>query len=193
MSNQLKTHPCILAIDPGHTFSGLVEIRHGVIHRAWDADNEAVLDFLVCWCLQTGEDGIVLYEDVMLYGAKAGKDVIRTIKFIGVLERELAFRAHNYKAVFRWEVKKWVYDTWPDLCKPRVDKKIGLIKKREPGKNPNNTFILVDDRIVIAAMKLMWGIETPKPGQRTLHGLSVHSWQALAVASLFIAGKTEPL
>jgi hypothetical protein len=50
-------------------------------------------------------------------------------------------------------------------------------KARKPSHN------YVDDRIIITCMKVMWGIETPKPGKRNKIGISKHAWQALALAS----------
>jgi hypothetical protein len=47
------------------------------------------------------------------------------------------------------------------------------------------SFHFVDDRTVIAALKSIYNIPTPKPGRPNIHGLVDHSWQALAVAGKF--------
>jgi hypothetical protein len=54
------------------------------------------------------------------------------------------------------------------------------------GEYRQPTFVFVNDRNVLNAMKKRWGIEKPKPGKRNPLGLSGHSWQALAVGTYYI-------
>lgn len=145
-------------------------------------------------------DGLVIIEDIASYSGNAGQSTIDTVKYIGVLEHLLVGAIIDYDTILRWEVKKWAYDTYPAIAKPRIDKRIAVLSKiearkvaeaKEKGKvltfrKRNNTFVYVDDRIVIACMKEYWNISTPKPGKCGKYGLSGHSWQALAAGTVYM-------
>ena len=143
---------------------------------------------------------IVVIEDIFPYSLRLTPAVIETCKLIGELTYRFG-KARNVSTVSlvaRNTIKNWVFNTVPDECIGRINKKIllkhnrnirdskkGLIKKDGEMRQPS--FQWVDDRIVIAAMKVIHGIPTPKPGKRNIHGLSStsHGWQAMAVATYF--------
>jgi len=107
-------------------------------------------------------------------------------------------------------VRKWVFDAFPDVCMPAIDKRIAYLD--EYGKRKNEelrvggkkqkyrryitksgelrkaSFHYVDDRIIIAAMKKLWNIPEPKPFKSNIYGLKEDSWQALALASYYLYG-----
>jgi hypothetical protein len=90
----------------------------------------------------------------------------------------------------RSAVKRWVFDSMNDLVVPLCQLKAH--KTAEKRRIDDNTvterkasFVYVDDRIVQAAMIEYWGLEKPKPGAGYEYGLRDHSWQALAVATVW--------
>jgi hypothetical protein len=107
-------------------------------------------------------------------------------------------------------VRKWVFDAYPDICIPAIDKKIAYLdqygaRKNEElkaeGKKPKYrryitksgelrkaSFNYVDDRIIISVMKKLWKIPEPKPFKPNIYGLKDDSWQALALASYYLYG-----
>jgi hypothetical protein len=180
----------ILAIDPGNTQSGFVEVLNKEILFAGVLENQELMGRIM---RDANTGTIVLYEDIKPYSVRLGQQTIDTCKFIGELDYRLKEAAIDRRAIFRWQVKQWVYDQYRKLSTERIMKKIELLKKKRiKEKNTKNIdslkphFIYVDDRIVLAAMKEHWKIQKPKPGKRSEHGLSAHSWQALAVATFFL-------
>ena len=71
-----------------------------------------------------------------------------------------------------------VFDTFPDVVMPLVEKKVA---KKYVYRKPS--FVFVDDKIVTEAMKYHFGIKLPEPGKGYQYGLKEHSWQALAAAA----------
>jgi hypothetical protein len=106
---------------------------------------------------------------------------------------------YDVELVSRAEVKKWVFDTFTDVCvaaiRKKVDKKMYLccdLSTKELvwldafGKSRRKeNFTQVDDKVVTEAMKFLYKIPTPKPGDGYKFGLKDHSWQALALANLY--------
>lgn len=137
----------------------------------------------------------VLVEDIRPYGLKLSPQIIETCKFLGELRYRLSRAKINVQWIPRNTVKKWIFDTFPAVVLPLVGKKIkkglfsacNVLTKEEiivqgNGKQPRkSSFIWVDDRMVISAMKVMWNIETPKPGKTNKYGIKAHAWQALAL------------
>ena len=179
--------------------SGIAIIDLEGVKAGYELDNESVFGNIVAWNA-SNPDGLVIIEDIASYSGKAGQSTIDTVKYIGVLEYLLAGAVIDYDTILRWEVKKWVYDTYPAIAKPRIDKRIAVLAKIEARKaaellekknkvwippRRNNTFVYVDDRIIIASMKEYWGLATPKPGKCGEYGLSGHSWQALAAGTVY--------
>jgi hypothetical protein len=112
---------------------------------------------------------------------------VETCKFIG----ELVYRLRNeagatVELLTRNEVKKWVFDRFPEVCVARIQQKI--VKrghKVASGEYRSPSFVYVDDKMVMEAMKVLYGISLPPPGKSYMYGLKDHSWQALGAASLY--------
>jgi hypothetical protein len=122
-------------------------------------------------------------------------EVINTIKYIGQLQWRLDELHMQYTLIPRWQVKEWVFKQFRAMAEPEIQKKIDYALKRaelkgEKGISPRKrtpSFVYVDDRIVVKAMREHWGIKKPtKVGEKAAYNLKDHSWQALAVASLYI-------
>ncbi len=87
----------------------------------------------------------------------------------------------------RFEVKKWVFDSFQSIVMPLIEAKMakkGAVKDDGTPRVPH--FMWVDDAIVVKAMKNLWKIPAPKRGYGYKYGLKDHSWQALAAASVSI-------
>lgn len=186
----------IWGLDPGNEVCGVAQLLDRRIGHCFNEPSGSVYDKILS--LSGGNPFVVVIEDVYPYSMRLTPQIIATCKVIG----ELGFRFSTCplasEVVFkpRNSVKKWVFDTAPDVVLPRIEKKMmalharklklglrGLIKKDGEMRTPS--FHYVDDRTVIAALKSIYGIPTPKPGKSNIHGLVDHSWQALAVASLY--------
>jgi hypothetical protein len=125
--------------------------------------------------------------------------VIDTCKFIGELVYRLRseFKKAEYVLVTRNQVKKWVFDSFPEISCDRINKRIEYLDGYRTGRGEKGirkkdgtlrlpSFHWIDDRVCIAAMKKFWDIPTPKPGKKNVYGLSTHSWQALALGTYWI-------
>ena len=178
----------IIAIDSGSNQSGVVVVNGLKIALAANLINKEVLKLIVD---NKKEQGLkVLIEDIKPYSVSLTQGTIDTCKFIGLLCYFLNWHKIRYELITRHQVKKWVYDMFPVIVLERVFKKIAYKDKRNnDGKLRKPSYVYVDDRIVIAVMKDLWKIPTPKVGKRNVHGLSAHSWQALGVASYYLHGR----
>jgi hypothetical protein len=189
----------LVCVDPGESVSGLVILRNGEIVLAENALHDRLFTVILSTNIQKSAHITVLVEDIRPYGLKLSPQIIETCKFLGELRYRLQTAKINVQWIPRNTVKKWVFDTFPEIVLPLVGKKIGkglfkacnVTTKEEilvqfNGKRPRKeSFIWVDDRMVIAAMKQMWDIETPKPGKTNRYGVKAHAWQALAVGSFY--------
>jgi hypothetical protein len=150
--------------------------------------------------LSEGSQFIVVIEDIFPYSLRLTPEVIATCKLIGRLEEkfESCEGCSSINLIPRNTIKKWIFDTVPEECIPRINKKILLKHNRNirygkkgltkiDGEMRQPSFQWVDDRIVIAALKSIHNIPTPKPGKKNIYGLgsTSHAWQALAVCSYF--------
>jgi hypothetical protein len=189
----------IISVDPGNVISGFCMIENGQIAFAANLPNQFVIPKIAEFIQNAAYT--VIIEDVRPYGTRLTEQLLDTAKFIG----ELCYRLIGLKVVPelipRWEVKKWVFDTYNSEVLPYVKKKILAEHKKRVKKHnedpkkkeeyskpvPIPTWVCVDDRAVILAMKKMWHIPTPKPGKTNKYGINAHSWQALALASCFMS------
>lgn len=176
----------IICLDPGNENSGLVEIFQGKIVSSGNFPNETAVQYI----LDKGKAGplLVVYEDMQYYSVRMGRSIIDTSKFLGQLEWRLSAAGIKFTGIYRWEVKKWVYENFKSLCETRILQKIE--RKRVSKKAADKLrvgFVFVDDRIVLAAMKEHWKIPTPKPGHKSLYDLARHSWQALALGTVYLS------
>jgi hypothetical protein len=147
---------------------------------------------------------IVVIEDVRPYSTKLSMQTIDTIKFIGELQYRLEFELKiPFVLITRSEVKSWIFEHYNTVCVDRIDKKILLahnrkVSKGERGYLTKEGFMRkasqnwVDDRIIQACMQVHWGIEKPKVGKSNSLGFKAHSYQALAVGSVYIDRIKKP-
>lgn len=202
-TNSSKIH--VISIDPGSNSSGVCVIMLSKDPVAetqiigFNVDNESLMSEITKYYVKYETNVVV--EDIRPYGLKMSNDVINTCKWIGELNYRLLIEfGGKIEYITRGTVKKWVFYQFMNLCIDRIEKKISYLddygerkgKKRyrtKEGLLKKPSFHWVDDRIVIAAMKEMWQIPTPKPGRRNIYGLSEHSWQALAAGSCFLVEK----
>jgi len=127
--------------------------------------------------------------------------VIDTCKVIGEMIYRLKTEAGmRVEMVSRYDVKKWVFDSFLETVTPLIEKKIrakafpcSLIETKElfyvdvyGRKERKPSFVYVDDKIVTEAMKVYYGITKPSAGRGFEFGLKSHGWQALAVATTYL-------
>jgi len=126
--------------------------------------------------------------------------VVDTCKVIGELTYRLRNAGMNVQLISRYEVKKWIFDTFPDVCLPIIDRRNTMklfeccdINTREilyldnKGRGQRKaSFVSVNDKVVTESMKHLYKIPLPKSGQGYRYGLQSHSWQALAVALCYL-------
>ena len=181
----------IWAIDPGNLICGVVQLVDNTIGHCFNLESNSVYRTILK--LSDGATFTIVIEDIKPYSLRLTPQVIDTCKIIG----ELTYRfnhcrqATSVNLVARNSVKKWIFDTQFAICEPRITKKMaakhtrniktgkkGLIKLDGEMRTPS--FHWVDDRTVIAALKSIYNIPTPKPGKPNIFGLVDHSWQALS-------------
>lgn len=199
VQNQSKATRRIIGVDAGGAISGLCSLDGGKISLAMNLPNQNLYNRLAYLLLH--DNCIVAVEDVKPYSLQVSQGIIDTCKFLG----ELTYRLRNEAGapcvmVSRFEVKKWVYDTFPDAVLPRIRRKIDRkcfdacnvmdraeVRVNAAGKPPAKpNFAYVDDRCVTEAMKALYCIPMPKPGDGYEYGLKDHSWQALGCASYYM-------
>jgi hypothetical protein len=194
-----KLDKTIISIDPGDVVSGVTIIKMGCISVSGNLVNPEMMKFIKNNTTGIPNDQIVaVIEDIRPYAAKLTMQIIETCKYIG----ELRYRLNEANIASEWPprsvIKKWIFDSFPAICIPRIEAKIlyqdgrnvklgkkGLRTKDGELRKPS--FHYVDDRIVIAAMKERWDIETPKPGKTNRYKISAHGWQALAVGTYYLS------
>ncbi len=181
----------VVALDPGPEVSGLVILEYGQIVKAGNVENRLLFNIMLD--VVAANVGVhVLIEDVRPYGVRLSQDLLDTTKWIGVLEYRLESLNIAYTLISRSTVKKWVFDTYPEISIPRIDKEIICRNhRRKDGEYCKPSAKYINDRMVIAAMKKHWKIETPKPGKTNRFGISKHAWQALAIASYHLQNITQ--
>jgi hypothetical protein len=103
------------------------------------------------------------------------------------MEYRLEKAGISFKLIPRNTIKKWIFDSFPTVVIPRIDKEIRCRgHKKKDGDYFAASSRFVNDRMVIAAMKKEWSIPDPKPGRTNKYGLKDHSWQALALVSYYL-------
>lgn len=185
----------IIGIDPGNQNSGLVILDNLTIIGAYNLSNEALYSKIAAYSLH--RNLTIVIEDIKPYTLQLTPQVIDTCKFIGELNCRLKTIAGLHVEYFtRFDVRKWVYDTFPAVVNPLIDKKIEakmydacdiqtmqeIRVNSRGGKKRKSSFIYIDDKMVQEAMKDLYRIKAPKPGFGYEYGLKSHSFQALALA-----------
>lgn len=133
---------------------------------------------------------IVLIEDLQPFLGRFSQNVIDTAKQIGELKYRLKKKRIDCLLIKRSEIKKFVFDYFPDIVLPKIEKKIsrkGLILKDGSPRKPH--FVWVSDPIIEVAMRTYWKVE--KPWKRNKYGLLTHSWQALALITCNVLSKED--
>lgn len=181
----------IIGIDVGNLNSGLVVLLGWQIQLVNNYANGLVFEKVMAYFVKYRHVSVIV-EDIKPYAGNLSQQVIDTCKFIGELNWRFNEVGIKYKMVTRATVRKWVFDTFPEMVLPLV---VAIIEKRNEknndGKNRKPSFVYVNDGIVLKAMKIYWGIENPPPGKGYIHGLKTHTWSALALASFSM--KVPPL
>lgn len=173
----------ILGVDPGSEMSGVCILADGQILNAFNVKNTELLPKVTN--IMLNRNLIVAIEDIKAYSLRLTPGVIDTCKWIG----ELTYRLKNSvgcdcRLIARNEVKKWVFDRFPNVCLPAVAEKIkksGFINAN--GEQRKQSFIFVDDKIVKESMTIHYKIQKPTPGKGYAYGLKDHSWQALSLCA----------
>ena len=182
----------IIGVDPGSSGCGMVVLDNGYIKAAFNVSNELFYTKVTNYLLHP--NCVVVIEDIRPYSVRLTMQVIDTAKFIGEVVYRLKCEAGaNVVLVTRSQVKKWCFDTFPQVCLPIIEKKIdkkGYITE-STGDKRKPSFVFVDDIVVTQCMKELYKIPLPKSGKGYMYGLIKHSWQALAVSSFYI--NTTPL
>jgi hypothetical protein len=190
----------IFSLDLGSLQSGYVIWCDGKLEKGGVEANEAIFGMIDRWTMFMDEVRLlVLYEDIRPYTVRFNMDVINTIKVIGRLEYVLTGRNVRHLAVTRYEVKRYVFDTFGDALWDKLVVKVARKQKAkerlalksgeavsEDKKPRKPSFHYVDDRIVINAMYIRWQQKKPKPGKTNPIGLRSHAWQALGVLSYYL-------
>lgn len=185
----------IIGIDPGSTV-GVSIIDSWRITSAFEVSSHDFWSKLTVHSLSNNL--IVAVEDIRPYSLPLTPQVIETCKWIG----EAVYRLKTsldckLEMVSRFQVKKWCFDSFPDVCLPLIEAKIakGVLKgkyiNKKTGENRPPSFHFVDDPIVRKCMTKLWDIAPGKQGRKTAFGLKSHSFQALAVASYLLHTKVE--
>lgn len=179
----------IIGVDVGNLQSGVVVILGGEISNVNIFPNNMVFEHIRAYFVKYKHVSVIV-EDIKPYAGNLSQQAIDTCKFIGELNWRFNEIGIKYSMITRSTIRKWVYDSFPDLVRPLVEQII--VKRNEKnndGKNRKPSFVYVNDSIVVKAMRLYWGIEMPPPGYGYVHGLKTHTWQALALASFSMKPK----
>lgn len=185
----------IIGIDPGENL-GMVVLDGGQITSVFNIMSEQIWANLQYFLIsQHPEPVTVVIEDIRPYSLRLTPQVIDTCKWIG----EAVFRLKSgsnaiVELIHRNQVKKWCFDTFPEVCVPIIEKKIEKkgYKNKETGEFRKPSFVFVDDKIVTNCMKILHKIPLPPKGKGYQYGLKDHSFQALAIASYCqLVGKTS--
>lgn len=177
----------IIGVDPGES-CGMVVLDGGNISSVFNIISEKLLDKVTNFLIHP--QCVVVIEDIRPFSMRLTAQIIDTCKFIGMIVDRLRIDAGaDVRLIVRNEVKKWCFDQFPEICIPVIERKI----EKKGYKNGNSddprkpSFVFVDDKIVMECMKQKYGIPLPPKGKGYRYGLKDHSFQALAVASCFIA------
>lgn len=184
-----------MAIDAGSIESGIVILINGQITHAAITLNEELIA-KVREYLGVEYKLKVLVEDLAPYSMQLTPDVLKTAKVLGMIEYKLKVARISYTLVTRSKIKEWVYSEYKSLLEPLVKEKVvkRMKKKNLPtinkdGSEKKGSFAWLDDRLIEIAMRKEWDVPAQR-GKKNRFALKAHSFQALALATLFIK---EPL
>ena len=164
--------------------------------QGFNIENEFVIPKLKEF--SSNKQTVVIIEDIRPYSGKMSLQTIDTCKFIGELKYRLKIELKLcFHLVTRSEVRRWIFNTFPDDCISKINSKIAYLDdygEKKGGRRYRNkdgelrkaSFNYVDDRIIISIMKKVWNIPTPKPGKPNIYGFTKHAWQALALGTYWL-------
>src|SRR5688572_7570260 len=116
----------VIGIDPGSEVSGICMLKDTTISNASNTPNAEIVSKIKE--LLGGQSATVVIEDIFPYSLRLTPQVIATCKFIGELSYRLSLdNSLTLVFVARNSVKKWVFDSFPDICLPRIVKKIDYL------------------------------------------------------------------
>jgi hypothetical protein len=178
----------------------MVVLDNGYITAAFNVNTEQFYNKVTNYLLH--RSCIVVIEDIAPYSLRLMPQVIDTCKWIGEAVYRLKNEAGaNVELVPRSLIKKWVFDSFGEVCIPIIDKYIekkavlacDLVTKEEiklfqdgrEWKKRKGSFVYVNDKVVMEAMKYLYKIPLPPKGQGYKFNLKDDSWQALSLASYF--------
>lgn len=189
----------IIAIDPGNENSGIVILDGLSIIGAYNLSNDLLYSKIAAYSIH--KDLTIVVEDIKPYSLKLTPQVIDTCKFIGELNYRLKIAIGlNVVYVPRADVRRWIYNTFSDVCGLLIDVKIekkmydacSLETRQEirinarGGNKRKGSFIYIDDKMVMESMKDLYQLKKPAPGKGYLYGLKDHSFQALALGRYYM-------
>ena len=121
----------IVGVDVGNIVSGVVTLLEAQISIVKIMDNKDVVDLIHSLTSKYKRVGIVI-EDIKPYAENLSQQAIDTCKFIGQLTWRLDEIGVKYLMVTRSKVRKWVYDSFPDIVLPIV---VSIIEKKNQKNN----------------------------------------------------------
>lgn len=190
----------IIGIDVGNLKSGLCVIdNEKIIYTSVLENDHNLYSKITNYSIHPNI--IIVIEDIKPYTLQLTPQVIDTCKVIGEMVYRLKIEAGlRVEMVSRYDVKRWVFDTFSETVTPLIEKKIRAkaypcsdIETKElfyvdvyGRKERSPSFVYVDDKIVTEAMKVYYDIKKPSAGKGFDFGLKSHGWQALAVATTYL-------
>jgi len=202
----MSSYSRIIGIDPGSSSCGMVVLDDGKITAVFNIMFDQFWSNIANYMLHP--NCVIVLEDIRPYSMRLSPQIIDTCKFIGEALYRLRIECGaNVVLVVRSEVKKWVFDQFPNAWEARIQKKmmkkvflaclmatgeeIHVYENGEKYKPRKPSFVWVDDKIVTEAMKILYEIPMPPPGSGYKYGLKDDAWQALAVASLYYSRQKQ--
>lgn len=191
----------ILGIDPGSKMCGVAVLAaDGRVLEGHNVPRGSIVGKIKE--ILPDREAVVVLEDIKPYSLALKQNVIDTCKLLGELEYRLPIELGvEIHLLARTDVRKWVFDRhFPDLTTKIVEKiaKKGFeasdIATREPVKVDKTgklwkprapSWNYIDDRLIIAAMRVRFGIPALRGRQKNQWGMASHAWQALALACAF--------
>jgi len=191
-----------IGIDPGSEVSGMALFYDKQIIKGRNVANADVIQTVGEW--SGGAKCTVIIETLVAYGGRVRTETLQTCKWEGELCYRLSLERNVRQVlVARSTVKAWIFNACPEIVLPRLVKVMEAAHKRSVSKGKKGlvradgsmrqaSFQFIDDRIVVAAIKSLLSIPTPRPGRSNFYGLHSHSWQASALCAYFLL-KDQPL
>ena len=156
---------------------------NGIIKAAFNVLQDDLWDKVTAFLIHS--NCRVALEDIRPYSLRLTPQVLDTTRFVGEASHRLRMVCgKKFSLITRSEVKKWVFDSFPGVCIPRIEhkmKKKGRVNKDGTSRKPS--FNYVDDQIVKVAMREMYALSRKKKGELAPLGVEDHAFQALALAS----------